>query len=601
METQSYKRTLSGSVGAGVGALFNGSGRTYYILEHKTKSSTHSAGESQKIIVDEIELGRAGTCQVRFGDDCETVSRRHAAIQKDGDRWKLIPLSQTNGTYVNGNLIQQPYYLNSGDEIKLSSNGPVMGFIQPQGAKSLVNSIGLTERMSLFRQQALRPYKTALWIMGVVLVLSVGGLMAYNVYQKGEFDKEIANMTQVVDNTKKEVAETQAALDAATKESELAKQELDNLKSNAEATAAQIRAAEERAANAERAASAARATASAANSRLVDAERKLSEMEAPAVPAASSSSSSSSSSLSSAAESDFGSSASASSSSSSSASQEFANITDCYDAIYYIKMNNVEVYDNQNQQIVSFNTEKLVGGTGFMLEDGRFVSARRVIEPWFYFQNTRLGTDSRGDTWYFEDIQLCINEGYKVVANYTAYSKSGANFQFRSTDMRKYPLSASVSTVTTESSVVFTDFRSQIYLFKKKKNIKVVSYNAVPMHDWATMMKRDQLSIVNGLPFSNNTSLHPQAKVEVAIVGYPLTQGFTDSQSINPLKYDNMINVTGLNDENVIELSSRRWKVGNDGAPVLQLIDGQWTVIGILSHTDSADRDNVTPIQYTKR
>lgn len=595
METHSYKRTLAGSVGAGVGAIFNGSGRTYYILEHKTQSSMHSAGESQKIIVDEIELGRAGACQVRFGDDCETVSRRHAAIQKDGDRWKLIPLSQTNGTYVNGNLIQQPYYLNSGDEIKLSSNGPVMGFIQPQGAKSLVNSIGLTERMSLFRQQALRPYKTALWIMGVILVLSVSGLIAYNVYQKGEFDKEIAAMNQVVDNTKKEVAETQAALDAANRESELAKQELNNLKSNAEATAAQIRAAEERAANAERAASAARATASAANTRLADAERKLSEMEAPSAPVASSSF------VSSAAESDFRASASTSASNFSAETQAFANITDCYDAIYYIKMNNVEVYDNQNQQIVSFNTEKLVGGTGFMLEDGRFVSARRVIEPWFYFQNTRLGTDSRGDTWYFEDIQLCVNEGYKVVANYTAYSKSGANFQFRSTDMRKYPLSATVSTVTTENTVVLTDFRSQIYLFKKKKNVKVASFNAVPMHDWATMMKRDQLSIVNGLPFSNNTSLHPQAKVEVAIVGYPLTQGFTDSQSINPLKYDNMINVTGLNDENVIELSSRRWKVGNDGAPVLQLIDGQWTVIGILSHTDSADRDNVTPIQYTKR
>ena len=59
METQnSYKRTVAGSVGAGVGAIFNGSGRTYYILEHKTSSKYHSAGESQKIIIDQIEIGR---------------------------------------------------------------------------------------------------------------------------------------------------------------------------------------------------------------------------------------------------------------------------------------------------------------------------------------------------------------------------------------------------------------------------------------------------------------------------------------------------------------------------------------------------------------
>ena len=45
METQSgYKRTMAGSVGAGMGAIFNASGRTYYILEHKTTSKYHSAG-----------------------------------------------------------------------------------------------------------------------------------------------------------------------------------------------------------------------------------------------------------------------------------------------------------------------------------------------------------------------------------------------------------------------------------------------------------------------------------------------------------------------------------------------------------------------------
>ena len=81
METQnSYKRTVAGSVGAGVGAIFNGSGRTYYILEHKTSSKYHSAGESQKIIIDQIEIGRDASTVVRFRERtiCSLVTRSNS-------------------------------------------------------------------------------------------------------------------------------------------------------------------------------------------------------------------------------------------------------------------------------------------------------------------------------------------------------------------------------------------------------------------------------------------------------------------------------------------------------------------------------------------
>ena len=46
--TKAYRNTLSGSVGAGIGSLFNPSGRKYYILEHKVSSKYHKAGESQE-------------------------------------------------------------------------------------------------------------------------------------------------------------------------------------------------------------------------------------------------------------------------------------------------------------------------------------------------------------------------------------------------------------------------------------------------------------------------------------------------------------------------------------------------------------------------
>lgn len=213
METN-YKRTVAGSIGAGMGAIFNASGRTYYILEHKVSSKYHQAGESQKIIVDQIELGRDSSCQVRFDESFETVSRRHAAIVKDGENWKLLPLSTTNATLVNGQIVNGEWHLKSGDEIRLSSRGPVLGFILPQGERSLVKSIGLTERMNLFRQQALRPYKTAIWILAVILLLAVAGLVTWNILQGQKFEKELGEKQEQIIGIGEQLNESNEVIDA---------------------------------------------------------------------------------------------------------------------------------------------------------------------------------------------------------------------------------------------------------------------------------------------------------------------------------------------------------------------------------------------------
>lgn len=217
METN-YKRTVAGSVGAGLGAVFNGSGRQYYILEHKTESLYHHAGESQKIIVDQIELGRDSACQVRFDESFETVSRRHAAIVKEGENWKIIPLSQTNPTFVNGTPIQGDTVLKTGDEIRLSSKGPLMGFIIPQGKQSLVSSIGMTERLSLFRQQALRPYKRAIWTLAIILLLAVAGLITWNILQAKKFDKELQSKQEQIMQVQDELNQSGEQIDALNQE-----------------------------------------------------------------------------------------------------------------------------------------------------------------------------------------------------------------------------------------------------------------------------------------------------------------------------------------------------------------------------------------------
>ena len=228
MAESSYKRTVAGSVGAGVGALFNASGRTYYILEHKTTSKYHNAGESQKIIIDQIELGRDSSCQVRYDESFETVSRKHAAIVRDGENWQLVNLSTSNPTLVNGQPIQGSYYLQSGDEIQLSVGGPRLGFIVPQGKQALTSSIRLTERMNLFRQQALAPYRRALWILATLLILVILGFGAWNFYlhkQNAELREQQKAAIETVANLDSQIGDLEAQIAEAEKNAAAAKEQ----------------------------------------------------------------------------------------------------------------------------------------------------------------------------------------------------------------------------------------------------------------------------------------------------------------------------------------------------------------------------------------
>lgn len=186
--TRPLKNNFSKTVGAGVSSLVSPSSKTYFILEHCVSSKFHQAGEAQKIIVDNIEIGRDARCQVRFDESFNTVSRRHAAIMRDGDNWKLVQISKTNSTLLNGNRITSEWYLQTGDTIQLSVNGPKLRFIVPQGHQATIGSIGFTQRLDLFRQQALRPYKYGMIAMAAVLALAVGALVYMGVFMKGVSD-----------------------------------------------------------------------------------------------------------------------------------------------------------------------------------------------------------------------------------------------------------------------------------------------------------------------------------------------------------------------------------------------------------------------------
>jgi pSer/pThr/pTyr-binding forkhead associated (FHA) protein len=85
-------------------------------------------GDIQEFTQDRISVGRHPTCHLRFPVDHTVVSRKHAEITRDGNRFKIVDKNSTNGTYVNGKKISE-MYLKDGDVIAFSETGPKVSFL----------------------------------------------------------------------------------------------------------------------------------------------------------------------------------------------------------------------------------------------------------------------------------------------------------------------------------------------------------------------------------------------------------------------------------------------------------------------------------------
>ena len=64
-----------------------------------------------------ISIGRASDCTIPIKD--RYLSRRHAELISLGDGWMLKDLGSANGTYLNGNRVEQDERLTPGDRIRL--------------------------------------------------------------------------------------------------------------------------------------------------------------------------------------------------------------------------------------------------------------------------------------------------------------------------------------------------------------------------------------------------------------------------------------------------------------------------------------------------
>src|SRR5262245_47145115 len=89
-------------------------------------------GTEDRILLrqDMTTLGRSDSCTVAIHHPI--VSRLHARIEMQHDRYLLIDAGRANGTFVNGQRIVDSHQLSTGDMIWLGSSEAALSFTDPE-------------------------------------------------------------------------------------------------------------------------------------------------------------------------------------------------------------------------------------------------------------------------------------------------------------------------------------------------------------------------------------------------------------------------------------------------------------------------------------
>lgn len=180
-----------------------------YILCHCVSSQYHKEGEKQEILLDEIILGRSDDCHVRFDESFPTVSRHHAKIIRKDGRWMLVQMSQTNTTFLNGNAIRDTWFLQDGDEIQLALNGPKLQFLMPEERVEWK----LTNKLSAFNDQVIRPYKSAVFVIASSIVLLVAAIVLLGIFSHKQREYLEAQQVQIKQK-EQQIQEQQTQIEA---------------------------------------------------------------------------------------------------------------------------------------------------------------------------------------------------------------------------------------------------------------------------------------------------------------------------------------------------------------------------------------------------
>jgi len=482
--------------------LISGRNVNNYTLLFLDPTKQHKRGESKNIVVPYIVLGRNSSCHVQYGDEYPTVSRQHASIQSDDKGCTLIHNPQaTNPTYVDGRPISGYHNLESGDEIQLSQDGPKIRFLMDKTVKT--STIGFTRRMSMAIGQSLRPYKRALYLAGALLI----GVIGYSVWSSIEVSKLsesqelLEKQLQQADEKVISYMDTLASLGVKTRENE-------------GQIASTLQKISEAQSNRDVYSTKLGQTNSKSNSK---SNRNASQL-----------------------------------------------LNDLEKNIYYIHVLEFRL----GSDLDMFNEEvdyQQWSGTGFLAADGRFYTARHVVQPWFYPDDAC-------------DILALINNyvanGGKVFVKYIAISPSGDSFMFTGDQIYTDP-----SEDKPDGPYPCED---------RELNINVPRRSGT---DYAYVNLGNKPS---NIEYDRNLSTKLERGETLYIHGFPGGLHLQDNYTLDPVYSEAIVAQNGIKN-GVIHVTSMSFVGGNSGGPVFAFRNSKLVVIGIATAVASDKIGVVVP------
>ena len=525
-----------------------------YSLLFLDDTATKKRGDHETIFMPHIVLGRSARCHIRYGEEFRTVSREHASITVEGNHFVINHNpAASNPTYVNGRTIGAAYHLQNGDEIQLSSNGPKLRF----NTTSLKTStLGITNRIGQAMSQAAKPYKKALWVMGLLL-LGALGLAGYNMYKSGQLEKELIALKEEKSKIDQEISdlvskgkENSAAMEELKKRKDQIVYRINTIVKEIEKQEPEARADDNQQSN-------------------TPGKTEESIKPAPTFDC------------------DNG--------------KDVANSLPKNDVVVIIgkrieisfKGVSGEIGEKEYYQFGTLsqleNRNGLYLGTGFLTTGGLLLTCRHVVQPWRYYRTTGASSE------FWKQINLIETNGGTVTMHFDVLRSDGT----------KYMNFTSASCIKDDSGDVTKDNgkkKVEIDVFGKKSKIKIPNLidktkeMGENFSDWANIPAEMKGEIV--LNKTKSTKL-PQGE-KLWVLGYSHGWSLTDSNrrpqaSLSETSVANTDEINGT-----IYISGQNFGPGNSGGPAFICENGQLSCVGIVSMAVGTSNGILIPVQRVR-
>jgi len=572
-----------------------------YTLVYLDPTVKHPIGSVENIMLPNITFGRGDQCHVKYGEQYSTVSRQQASITTGGNDFVLNQNPQAgNPTLVNGNPINGPTVLNNGDEIQFSVNGPRVRFNSMQssvggGAAAAPKGPGFTARLGSAISQATRPYKKALWLLGIALIggLSFGGLSLYKSMSlssdlkqtQGQYSQLQNQMTMKESQISDLEGKYKILSNKNSGEARRLKEQLEAHKSESAAMQAKIQELESREPQVivrevqtappaaqpqqpnnsssnvlnENSSNSNNASGTTGNSQ-VQNETPVTQQETPGNGA----------------------------SENNSGAVDFNKLAN--KDVYLLIAKRVEFENESGFQSLGVKeltpdeskNNGLWSGTGFMTNEGNFITARHVIQPWRFYDAS--SPDFRSFYYALNEAEL---EYRKINVVFELISPENKTLSLNSTEFKYNDSKDVLETHRTVENGKFLFFKKK----GKKIDIKLCKDYST---DWAIhSLRKDKGKISEASIDEINTV---RAGDNIYALGFSYSLATQPSAgNLSPLLSNGIISQNGLIN-GVINISNVGFGAGSSGGPVFKNINGEFKAIGIITGTIGTTTGVVVPM-----